>query len=215
MNEMGYWDGDWLPTLNPVLQPVSFTMKCEVVGRTVNIYINDEYVSSISAQGEIPYTEGGASYGVIVQNGTAQFSNLVLQDESAIVSETTVTVTVETIDGELVKDAIVKNGSVDFTNNGDGTYSLTVPVRTPVTVGVQKEGYVYLEYDVSSSAMYQPQVNITLQIAQEETIEIPEFDDIAPDELNVGALVGGIVGGGVGAAAIAVVIVLIVKKKRK
>lgn len=215
MNDMGFWDGDWLPTLNPVLQPVSFTMKCEVVGRTVNIYINDEYVSSISAQGEIPYTEGGASYGVIVQNGTAQFSNLVLQDESAIVSETTVIVTVETIGGELVKDAIVKNGSVDFTNNGDGTYSLTVPVRTPVTVGVQKEGYVYLEYDVSSSAMYQPQVNITLQIAQEETIEIPEFDDIAPDELNVGALVGGIVGGVVGAAAIAVVIVLIVKKKRK
>ena len=168
-----------------------------------------------SAQGEIPYTEGGASYGVIVQNGTAQFSNLVLQDESAIVSETTVTVTVETIDGELVKDAIVRNGSLDFTNNGDGTYSLTVPVRTPVTVGVQKEGYVYLEYDVSSSAMYQPQVNITLQIAREETIEIPEFDDIAPDDLNVGALIGGIVGGVVGAAAIAVIIIVIVKKKRK
>ena len=215
MNEMGYWDGEWIPSFNPVIQPVRFTMKCEVSGRTINIYINDEYVSSISAQGEIPYTEGGASYGVIVQNGTAQFSNLVLQDESAIVSETTVTVTVETIDGELVKDAFVRNGSLDFTNNGDGTYSLTVPVRTPVTVGVQKEGYVYLEYDVSSSAMYQPQVNITLQIAQEETIEIPEFDDIAPDELNVGALVGGIVGGVVGAAAIAVVIVLIVKKKRK
>lgn len=212
---MGFWDGDWLPTLNPVLQPVSFTMKCEVVGRTVNIYINDEYVSSISAQGEIPYTEGGASYGVIVQNGTAQFSNIAVRDESAIVSETTVTVTVETIDGELVKDAIVRNGSLDFTNNGDGTYSLTVPVRTPVTVGVQKEGYVYLEYDVSSSAMYQPQVNITLQIAREETIEIPEFDDIAPDDLNVGALVGGIVGGVVGAAAIAVIIIVIVKKKRK
>lgn len=215
MNEFGFWDGDWIPGFNPVLQPVEFSIKCEVVGRTINIYIDDEYVSSISAQGDIPYTSGNASYGVIVQNGTAQFSNIAVQDESAIVSETTVTVTVETIDGELVKDAIVKNGSVDFTNNGDGTYSLTVPVRTPVTVGVQKEGYVYLEYDVSSSAMYQPQVNVTLQIAQEETIEIPEFDDIAPDELNVGALVGGIVGGVVGAAAIAVAVVLIVKKKKK
>ena len=215
MNEFGFWDGDWIPGFNPVLQPVEFSIKCEVVGRTINIYIDDEYVSSISAQGDIPYTSGNASYGVIVQNGKAQFSNIVLQDESAIVSETVITVTVRTIDGELVKDAIVKNSSEDFINNGDGTYTLTVPVRTPVTVGVQKEGYVYLEYDVSSSAMYQPQVNITLQIAQEETIEIPEFDDIAPDELNVGALVGGIAGGVVGAAAIAVVIVLIVKKKRK
>ena len=88
-------------------------------------------------------------------------------------------------------------------------------MRTPVTVGVQKEGYVYLEYDVSSSAMYQPQVNVTLQIAQEETITIPDFDDIEPNDLNVGALVGGIVGGVVGAAAIAVAVVLIVKKKKK
>lgn len=214
MNEFGFWDGDWIPGFNPVLQPVEFSIKCEVVGRTINIYIDDEYVSSISAQGDIPYTSGNASYGVIVQNGKAQFSNIVLQDESAIVSETVITVTVKTIDGELVKDAIVKNSSEDFINNGDGTYTLTVPVRTPVTVGVQKEGYVYLTYEVSSANMYQPQVHITLQIAKEETIEIPEFDDIEPTDINVGAIAGGCIGGAVGVAAIVLAVVLIVKKKK-
>ena len=207
-------DGDWIPGFNPVLQPVEFSIKCEVVGRTINIYIDDEYVSSISAQGDIPYTSGNASYGVIVQNGKAQFSNIVLQDESAIVSETVITVTVKTIDGELVKDAIVKNSSEDFINNGDGTYTLTVPVRTPVTVGIQKEGYVYLTYEVSSANMYQPQVHITLQIAKEETIEIPEFDDIEPTDINVGAIAGGCIGGAVGVAAIVLAVVLIVKKKK-
>ena len=62
--------------------------------------------------------------------------------------------------------------------------------------------------------MYQPQVHITLQIAKEETIEIPEFDDIEPTDINVGAIAGGCIGGAVGVAAIVLAVVLIVKKKK-
>jgi hypothetical protein len=82
-------------------------------------------------------------------------------------------------------------------------------------VGVQKEGYVYMSYEVSSSAMYQPEVRITLQIAQEETIHIPTFEDTEPSGVNVGALVGGIVGGVAGLGLIVGATILIVKKKRK
>lgn len=216
MNDAGFWDGDWLPGFNPVLQPVEFSMKFEVSGRTINIYIDDEYISSVSAPADIPCGAGqNLSYGAILQNGSAEFSNFVLQDESAIVSETKVIVTVKTIDGKAVTDAVVKNENEEFVNNGDGTYTLIVPVRSKVTVGVQKEGYVYMSYEVSSSAMYQPEVRITLQIAQEETIHIPTFEDTEPSGVNVGALVGGIVGGVAGLGLIVGATILIVKKKRK
>ena len=214
-NGAGFWEGEWFDTFTPVTESTTFVMRCEVTERAVNVYIDGEYAASLRTQTGIPFGENEAalSYGAILENGTAEFTDFTLEGSSAILTETEITITVITTGGTPVTDATVMNGGQAFVNNGDGTYTLTVPVRSGVTITVEKEGYDSVTYEVETSAMYQPEVKRTIEIAEEEVFDIPEFNDEDPAAFNVGALIGGIAAGVVVIAAVVVAAVLVRKKK--
>lgn len=214
-NGAGYLEGDWYDTMTPVTKVTEFEMKCEVTERAVNVYINNEFATSLRTQSGIPFgeNEDDLSYGTIIENGDVEFSSFEILDKDNIVSETEITVTVKTTGGILVTDATVSNGSQKFTNNGDGTYTLIVPVRSEVTITVEKAGYDKVVYAVESSAMYQPQLSRIIEIAEEEKFPIPEFDDVDSEKNNIGAIVGGCVGG-VAIIAAAVVVAVVIRKKK-
>ena len=159
-----YYEKDGTDPVGSFTQDTVFTFRCVVRPTSVDLYLDDVYLDSIRpASGEIAFDEG-ISYGAIVQNGSAKFSDIAVTDYVPEQAKMLTVTVADSESGERVTGAVVKLGETPLEEAGNGVYTLDVSALKRGTLTVTKAEYQTFSQEIAEDVWSLPAVNVSVSL---------------------------------------------------